>query len=297
MDYLIHILSTAGIFAILALSLDLLVGLGGMMSLATGVFFGIGAYSTALLVKAGWPMAAAMLAGMGLATLLSLVVALPAIRIRGVYLLIVTIAVQMVFTTVAQNWRSVTGGDAGVSNIPPLSIFGLKLRGVAFLGLVLASCAALWWLVRRIAHSPFGRVLRAIRDDETGATSLGKDANATKLAAFGLSACLAAYAGSLYAHYTSYIDPHSFNISLSILVLLMVMLGGAGTLLGPMVGALVLILLPEVLKFLPLPPGIAPALRQFSYGALLVAVVFLRPQGLLGARPRHRAVRTDAAHA
>ncbi|VTY37534.1 Branched-chain amino acid transport system / permease component [Xylophilus ampelinus] len=288
MDYLIHILSMAGIFAILALSLDLLVGLGGMMSLATGVFFGIGAYSTALLVKAGWPMAAAMLAGMGLATLLSLFVALPAIRIRGVYLLIVTIAVQMVFTTVAQNWRSVTGGDAGVSNIPPIAIFELKLRGVAFLALVLGSCAALWWLLRRIAGSPFGRVLRAIRDDEAGATSLGKHATATKLATFGLSACVAAYAGSLYAHYTSYIDPHSFNISLSILVLLMVMLGGAGTLLGPMLGALVLILLPEALKFLPLPHGIAPALRQFSYGALLVAVVFLRPQGLLGKAPPSR---------
>jgi len=288
MDYLIHILSTAGIYAILALSLDLLVGLGGMMSMATGVFFGIGAYSTALLVKAGWPVVGAMLAGMGVATVLSLFAALPAIRIRGVYLLIVTIAVQMIFTTVAQNWRSVTGGDAGVANIPAISIFDLKLRGVAFLGLVLISCAALWWFMRRLASSPFGRVLRAIRDDETGASSLGKHANAAKLGAFGLSACLAAYAGSLYAHYTSYIDPHSFNISLSILVLLMVMLGGAGTLLGPMVGALVLILLPEALKFLPLPPGIAPALRQLSYGALLVAVVFLRPQGLLGKAPPRR---------
>lgn len=289
MDYLIHILNTAGIFAILALSLDLLVGLGGMMSLATGVFFGVGAYSSALLVKAGWPVAAAMLAGMGTATVLSLFVALPAIRIRGVYLLIVTIAVQMVFTTVAQNWRAVTGGDAGVSNIPPIAFFDLKLRGVAFLVLVLVSCSALWWLLRRIANSPFGRVLQAIRDDESGATSLGKHANAAKLAAFGLSACVAAYAGSLYAHYNSYIDPHSFNISLSILVLLMVMLGGAGTLLGPMLGALVLILLPEALKFLPLPTGIAPALRQFSYGALLIAVVFLRPQGLLGkAAPARR---------
>lgn len=282
MDYIVHILCTAAIFALLALALDLLVGFGGMMSLASGVFFGIGAYSSALLIKVGWPAPAAMLLGMGLATVLSLVIALPAIRIRGVYLLIVTISVQMIFTTIVQNWRSVTGGDAGVSNIPALTLFDLKLRGLPFLVFGIVSCVMLWLLIRRVTDAPFGRVLRAIRDDEVGAASLGKHATATKLAAFGLSACIAAYAGSLYAHYTSYIDPHSFNISLSIMVLLMVMLGGAGTLIGPMVGAVVLTILPEALKFLPLPPGVAPALRQFSYGALLVAVVFLRPQGLFG---------------
>ncbi|TAM04489.1 MAG: branched-chain amino acid ABC transporter permease [Pusillimonas sp.] len=282
MDYVIHILSTAGMFAILALALDLVVGLGGMMSLASGVFFGIGAYSSALLVKAGWPVLGAMLVGMGTASILSLVIALPAIRLRGVYLLIITISMQVIFTTVVQNWRSVTGGDAGVSNIPAIAVMDWKLRGWPFLVLVIGSCAVLWLLMRKIADSPFGRVLRAIRDDEVGAASLGKDATAAKVAAFGLSACLAAYAGSLYAHYTSYIDPHTFNISLSIMVLLMVMLGGAGTLIGPMVGAVVLTILPEALKFLPLPPGVAPALRQFTYGALLVAVVFFRPQGLLG---------------
>ena len=288
MDYVIHILSTAAIFAMLAIALDLLVGFGGMMSLASGVFFGIGAYSSALLVKGGWPVLGAMAAGMLISTVLSLVVALPAIRVRGVYLLIVTISVQMIFTTVLQNWRSVTGGDAGISNIPPTTLGEWKLRGVSFLLVALASCGALWFLLRRIADAPFGRVLRAIRDDEVGAASLGKHASAVKLAAFGLSAAVAAYAGSLYAHCNSYIDPLSFNISLSIVVLLMVMLGGAGTLIGPMVGALVLTVLPEALKFLPLPPGVAPALRQFTYGALLVAVVFVRPQGLLGRAPARR---------
>lgn len=282
MDYLTHILSTAGIFAILALALDVLVGLGGMMSLASGVFFGIGAYASALLAKAGWHPLAAMLAGMGASAVVSLFIALPAVRVRGVYLLIVTIAVQAIFTTTLQNWRSVTGGDAGISGIPALSLFDLKFRGVPFLVLVLVCCAALWWLMRRVAASPFGRVLRAIRDDELGASSLGKHASAAKLTAFALSACISSFAGSLYAHYISYIDPNTFGIGLSIVVLLMVMLGGSGTLLGPMVGALVLTLLPEGLKFLPLPPGVAPALRQFTYGALLVAVVFVRPQGLLG---------------
>jgi branched-chain amino acid transport system permease protein len=282
MDYAIHILCIAAIFAMLALALDLLVGFGGMISLASGVFFGIGAYSSALLVKSGWPVIGAMAVGMAAATLVSLFIALPAIRIRGVYLLIVTISVQVIFTTILQNWRSVTGGDAGISNIAALSIADVRLRGAPFLVLVVASCAAWWYFLCRLTASPFGRVLRAIRDDEAGAASLGKHANAAKLAAFGLSACIAAYAGSLYAHYSSYIDPLTFNIGLSIVVLLMVMLGGAGTLTGPMVGAVVLTILPEALKFLPLPPGVAPALRQLTYGALLVAVVFVRPQGLLG---------------
>ena len=284
MDYAIHILNTAAVFVMLALALDLLVGLAGMMSLASGVFFGIGAYASALLVKAGWPAPGGMLVGMAVATVTSLFIALPAIRIRGVYLLIVTIAVQVIFTIVLQNWRSVTGGDAGVTNIPPFMILGVRSRGFAFLAFAAASCVFWWWLLRSLARAPFGRVLQAVRDDETGAVSLGKNAAAAKLAAFGLSAAIAAYAGSFYAHYAAYVDPGSFDISVSIVVLLMVMLGGAGTLTGPVIGALVLSVLPEALKFLPLPPGTAPALRQFAYGALLLAVVFVRPQGLLGRR-------------
>jgi branched-chain amino acid transport system permease protein len=288
MDYILHIITTAGIFAILALSLDLIVGVAGMMSLASAAFFGVGAYSTALLMQHGIAPIFCQLIGMGIAALLSLAIAVPAIRIRGIYLLIISIAVQVVFTVVLQNWTDFTGGDAGIAGIAPYSIFGYALRGWEFTLFVCVISALCLLLVARLVASPFGRVLQALRDDEIGASSLGKDVATAKLSAYALSSAIAAFAGSLYAHYTAYVDPLSFDIGVSIIALLMVMLGGAGTLVGPMLGAVVLTLLPEALKFLPLPPGSAAPARQFAYGALLVLVVFFRPQGLLGRKHASR---------
>jgi branched-chain amino acid transport system permease protein len=282
MEYLIHIVTTTAIFAILALSLDLLVGVAGMMSLSSAAFFGIGAYATALLMKHGISPVLCQLAGMSVAAVLSMAIAVPAIRVRGIYLLIISIAVQVVFTVVLQNWRSVTGGDAGVSNIGPYAVLGYAFRGWYFALLVCAAMAACYFLLARLAVSPFGRVLKALRDDEIGASAFGKDVAAAKLSAYALSSAMAAFAGSLYAHYSAYIDPLSFDVGVSVVTLLMVMLGGAGTLTGPLLGAIVLTLLPEALKFLPLPPGSAAPARQLVYGALLVLVVFFRPQGLLG---------------
>jgi len=284
MNYAIHILITVNIFVLLALALDLLVGYAGLMSLAHGAFFGIGAYSTALLTKAGWPALAAQSAGMLLAALLSGLIAIPSMRVRGIYLLIITIAVQIMFSVAAQNWIGLTGGDAGLANIPPYSIFGYALRGVYFL-VVCTACSVFWFLLcRRLTTSPFGRLLRALRDDEVGCAALGKNVVAAKMAVFAFSAALAAFSGSLFAHYTAYVDPRSFEIGVSILVLLMVMLGGAGTLTGPILGAIVLSVLPEAFKFLPLPPGAAAASRQLLFGLMLVLVVYFRPQGLIGRR-------------
>lgn len=282
MEYLFHIITTASIFAILALSLDLLVGVAGMMSLASAAFFGIGAYSTALLLNQGVAPIVCQLIGMGLAAMLSLAIAVPAIRIRGIYLLIISIAVQSVFTIVLQNWTDLTGGDAGISNISPYSLAGFELRGWVFTAFTVVVTAGIFLLLKKLVASPFGKVLQALRDDEIGATALGKNVAGAKLSAYALSSAIAAFAGSLYAHYSAYVDPLSFDIGVSIIILLMVMLGGAGTLLGPIVGAVVLTLLPEVLKFMPLPPGSAAPARQLFYGALLVLVVFYRPQGMLG---------------
>jgi branched-chain amino acid transport system permease protein len=289
-SYAIHLATTVNLFILLALSLDLLVGYAGLLSLAHAAFFGIGAYGSAILMKAGWPLLAAQAAGMAMAALLSAVIAVPSFRVRGIYLLIVTIAVQVLFTVVTQNWTSLTGGDAGIANIAPYSLFGYPLRGLAFLLFCTACTAAVFFLCRRLARSPFGRLLRALRDDEVGCAALGKNVAAAKISVFAFSGAIAAFAGSLYAHYVSYVDPRSFDIGVSILVLLMVMAGGAGTLIGPLLGAVLLTLLPEALKFLPLPPGAAAASRQLLYGLMLILVVYFRPQGLFGPaalRPAH----------
>jgi len=278
------------IFAIVALSLNVVTGAAGIVSLATGAFFGLGAYTTAILCKAGYPSLAAQLAGVTIAAVLSIVIALPALRVRGVFLLLVTIAVQIIFTVIAQSWISVTGGDAGISRIPPYAPFGVPLRGVAFLIVCIVEAAIVYEFCRQLMRSPFGAVLRGLRDDETGSAALGKNVGAAKITAFAVSGAGAAFAGSLYAHYTAFVDPFSFDLSVSILMFLIVILGGAGTANGPLVGVLVLTLLPEIFKFLPLPPGVAAAARQLLYGVLLVAVMYFRPQGILSTAPGARPI-------
>jgi branched-chain amino acid transport system permease protein len=286
MAYLTHLLIIFDVFVLLAVSLDLVVGFTGLMSLAHAVFYGIGGYATALAAARIGALPAA-LAGATVAAVVSAFITLPAIWVRGIYLLIITIAVQVVFTVMLLNWTDLTGGTAGIPRIPPLSLAGHAVRGAELLAVLTMLAAVCVLILARLVRSPFGRLLQAVRDDETGCLVLGKNVALAKISIFAFSSAIAALAGSAYAHYTSYVDPRSFDINVSMLILLMVMLGGAGTLFGPILGALVLTLLPEALKFLPLPPGAAAPMRQLAYGLMLVLVIFLRPQGLLGKRLGH----------
>jgi ABC-type branched-subunit amino acid transport system permease subunit len=281
-NYIVHLLTTLSIFGLLAISLDLLVGYAGLLALSHGAFFGIGAYATAILTKQGLaaPLAAAI--GMGLAACVSALVALPSWRVRGVYLLIVSMAVQIVFTVVAVNWTEVTNGSAGIPGIPAVSLFGEVLRGTPYMLFCAAVLALCVLFCSSLMRSPYGRVVQAMREDEMACEALGKNIAGIKISIFAVSGSLAALAGSLYAHYISYVDPKSFDIELSILILLMVMVGGAGTPFGPLLGALALTLLPEALKFIDLPPGVGAATRQAFYGVTLIVLMMFRPQGLLG---------------
>jgi branched-chain amino acid transport system permease protein len=271
----------------LAVSLDLLVGLAGLLSLSHAAFFGIGAYSTAIMTKGGFSPFTAILVAMLVAAITSSLIALPATRIRGIYLLIITIAVQIVFTVVLTNLSDFTGGPGGIANIPPLRFLTHDIRGGVFLGVVAFVSLVVILLAHRLARSAFGMLLQAIRDDEVGCLMLGKNVNLAKISVFAFSGSIAAIAGCLYAHYTSYVDPRGFDIFVSISVLVMVMLGGAGTIFGPVFGAFIVTLLPEVLRFIPSPPGTAGAARQLTYGLLLILIVFFRPQGLLGRQIRN----------
>jgi branched-chain amino acid transport system permease protein len=288
MSYAIHLLTMVTLFVMLALSLDLLVGFAGLLSLGHAALFGVGAYGSAILSKQGVPVVVAQVLAVGAAALLSAFIAVPAMRVKGIQLLIVTIAVQVLFTVTAQSWTGLTGGDAGIPNIPVYALFGVPLRGAGFLVFCIACSVVVWLLCRALVRSPFGRLLQALRDDEVGSMALGKNVAAAKILVFAVSGAMAAFAGTLYAHYVTYVDPRSFDIGVSILVLLMVMLGGAGTLTGPLCGAVLLALLPELLKFLPLPPGVAAAARQLLYGLLLILVVYFRPQGLFARAARRR---------
>ena len=284
MEYLLHILIMIGIYSIVAVSLNLLAGYAGLLSVSQAAFYGIGAYATALLsLKLGMPFWITIPAGIIIAGIIAFMIAWPALRTHDDYFVITTFAFQIIIFSILNNWVSFTGGPLGLPGIPQPVLFGFKIFShLAFLLFVgvfaVASYLVLSWLVQ----SPFGRILRAIREDEVFAMSLGKDVVKFKLTAFVISAAVASIGGSLYAYYISFIDPTSFTVMESIFILSIVIIGGAGNLKGSIAGAALLIALPEILRFIGMPGSIAANMRQILYGLLLVILMRFRPQGLLG---------------
>jgi len=286
MDYIFYILVLVNIYAILAVSLNLLVGLTGLISIAHAAFMAIGAYSTALLVtglKMNFFLTVAV--GMCVAAAVSALLALPSLRVKGDHYIIASFGFQVIIISILLNWPSLTRGPFGIMGIPRPSLFGFTFSSYQTLfllsGAFLAVCALVAW---RIAASPFGVVLRAIREDEVAAQALGKDVTRFKVLIFVLGCSLAAIAGSLYAGVASFIDPFSFDISESIFILAIVIIGGKGNVPGSILGAAVLIALPELLKFLAVPSGIADPLRRMLYGVLLILFMRFMPSGLLPER-------------
>lgn len=284
MDYLLHILVVIGIYSVLAVSLDLVAGRTGLLSLAHAAFYGIGAYTSALLaVHWGWPFLLTVPAAMGVAAGVSFMVSLSSLRLYGDYFVIATFGFQMILFSVFNNWMDLTRGPLGIPGIPQPVIFGWDVNSnFEFVVLTAAFATPAYLVIALITRSPSGRVLHAIREDEVFAKACGKDTLRFKVTAFAVSSALAAMAGALYAHYITYIDPTSFTVMESILILSMVIIGGAGSMWGPLVGAIVLVSLPEALRFVGLPTVAAANLRQIIYGLLLVIMMMTRPQGLVG---------------
>lgn len=284
MDYLLHILIFFCITLVLTTSLDLIVGETGLLSLAHAAFYGVGAYASALLaVRMGAPFLVCILVAMTGSALISFVVSLPSVRLRDDYFVITTFAFQMIFFSIFNNWVSFTAGPLGIPGIPPPRIAGWTIRSnIGFLVLGVALAALAYFTVDRLASSPFGRVLRGIREDEVFIESLGKNTLKYKVTVFAVSAALAASAGTLYAHYITYVDPTTFTVVESILVISMVIVGGAGSRWGALIGSAVLVTLPELLRFVGLPSSGAANLRQIIYGVLLVVMMMFRPRGLMG---------------
>lgn len=281
---MLHILILVAIYAVLSTSLDLLVGHTGLLSVTHAALFGIGAYTSALLaVVMGAPFVIGVLAGMTIAAFVSLIISLPSLRLHDDYFVIATFGFQMILFSVLNNWQNVTRGPLGITNIPRPSVLGMSVSSrFAFLVLALSFAAFAYVIVNLIASSPFGRVLRAIREDEVFVSAVGKQPLTFKVIAFAVSSALAASAGSFYAHYITYIDPTSFTVMESILVISMVIIGGSASLWGPLIGAFTLVSLPEILRFIGLPTATAANLRQIIYGTLLVVIMIFRPRGLVG---------------
>lgn len=284
MDYLWHILIMIFIYAILGLSFNLILGYTGLIAMCHAAFFAIGAYTSALLgIHFGTNFLIGILAGMIITGLVSLLVAIPAIRVRDEYLIVTTLALLMIVYTVLMNWIDLTRGAAGLTGIPRPSIFGYEISTprsfVPLLGGFAFLCFLICW---RIVHSPFGRVLRAIREDEIAAEALGKNVRAFKIWVFVAGGALAAIAGSLFAHYMTYISPANFTINDTILIFAIVIVGGVANAWGPVLGAVILVSVMEALRFLEISPIIVGFTRQIAYGLVLILFMCFRPHGFLG---------------
>jgi branched-chain amino acid transport system permease protein len=284
MEYLLHILVITGIYVILTLSLNLVLGYTGLASLGHAAFACVGAYASSLLaLKFGLSPWLGLLIGAGAAALIGLIIGFPSLRLKGDYLALATFGLGVIVYSVAKNWVSLTRGPMGLPGIPSFSIFGYEFSKVwHYLVIVLVFVVLTYFVIRRVVNSPFGRTLQAIREDEVAALAMGKNVNKYKLTVFVIGAFFAGIAGSLYAHYITFIDPSSFTVMESIMILLMVVFGGMGSLGGSFVGAAILVILPEMLRFLGMPISIAAPLRQMIYGLLLIILMLKRPQGILG---------------
>ncbi len=285
-EYWLSQLSFILIYGIVGLGLMLLAGFTGLFSLGHAAFLGVGAYTEAVLAAKGWPFPLSMVCAMALSAAVGVVVGLPALRVKGIYLGIATLAFGFIVEEVLARWEGVTGGNAG-----------LAVKGVSAFGWSLASAEAFYWLclalavlatlaVLNLLRSPTGRAFVAIRDSEISAQSMGIQLARYKSLSFAISAALAGLGGALYAHKISFLSPDQFNIVQSIDLLLLVVIGGLGSVHGAFLGAIFLIAMPQLISlgkdFLPAAIGQAAGLQAVVYGTVLIAFVLLEPMGLYG---------------
>jgi branched-chain amino acid transport system permease protein len=271
-----YVLSLWLVMSIAVMGLNLTLGYAGLKSLAQAAFMGIGAYATALLTKAGLNWYAAFAISGLLTFAVGLVLGFPALRVKAHYLAFVTLAFSTLIWLILRNEQWLTGGVFGLSNIPRPTLFGMKLDGaLAFhrftVAVTFLLAVALWWMIR----SPWGRAFTALRENPIRAASLGVDTRAYTLLAFAIGSAYAGFAGALYAPLVEFIDPSPFSLSQSFFLLLMVVAGGAGYLLGPFIGALLGVVLPEWLRF-------AGSLYLIIFAAIVMLLLIACPQGMSG---------------
>jgi branched-chain amino acid transport system permease protein len=291
-DYLVYLLAVAGVYALLGLSLNLLWGMSGMINMGVVGVFACGAYASALVtVKAGWPVVAGWIAGMVIAALTGFVLAGLTRKMRGDYLAIVTLGFAEVVRLIATNETWLTQGTDGISGIPaPLkSAIGPTAFNFFYAGLTWVIVAIVALLIVRIHGAPYGRALRAMRDDPIAAAVAGKAVPRLRVEVFCLSCAIGGLAGALYGHFTSFISPDLFVPLLTIYVFLTVAVGGTGRPVGPLLGAIVVMALLEGTRFLgALIPGLTAvqiaSLREFVIGAGIIVLLHCRPEGLLAER-------------
>jgi branched-chain amino acid transport system permease protein len=274
-EYYLSLLVFVGINGMITMGLSLLMGYAGQISLGHAAFFGLGAYSSGVLTTqySFHPLGAF---GMGilLSALVAFLVGKPTLRLKGHYMAVATLGFGEILFIVFNELSPFTGGPSGLSGIPPLTFGGIPIEGETYLYLVWGWVVLLLIFSLNVINSRVGRALRAVHGSELAASAMGVDASRYKLGVFVLSAVYASMAGSLYAHFITFISPSSFSLMFSILLLMMVVVGGTETIWGALLGAAVLTLMPEYLRGL-------EDFEVLAYGAILMAVLLFMPKGIL----------------
>jgi ABC-type branched-subunit amino acid transport system ATPase component/ABC-type branched-subunit amino acid transport system permease subunit len=275
-NYQIGVMMRCMILMIVAIGLNVLIGHAGLVSLGQAALYGLGAYVAAwLAVKQGVQFLTAMTAGIIVTALFGAILAYPTVRVRGVYLAVITIAFGLVFQNILVEWLSVTGGTQGLIGIPRGEVFGVSLTRPIYFWVVAGCLVAAFIIQYNIIHSRYGRDMRATAQSENAARALGINLAGTRTLAFVISAALAGLAGGLYTFLNLFVNYETFTFFHSISFLLMVILGGTGTLAGPIVGASILTYVAEILQDL-------KEWQIFAYGVLLAVLMFVMPRGIVG---------------
>jgi branched-chain amino acid transport system permease protein len=285
-DYLFHLIVIISLYVALTATLDLLIGHTGILSFAHAALYGVGAYATAILtVYANWHWLPALAAAFLIGTAVAALVGIPTLRLGGDYFILALFGFQLIVNTVILNWEDLTNGPFGIRGIPRPSFgTGPISSGWPIASFTLAAVAIIVFLVWRLVSAPLKFVLHAIRDDEIVAQALGIDVVRTRIVIFALAGGLAAVVGSLLAFYARFIDVSSFSIETTILLWAMVYVGGVRTITGAIVGPAILVLFPEIFRFIDSIGVDRSQLQEALYGLLMVLLMLYRPQGVMGGR-------------
>src|SRR5688572_4649628 len=275
--YYLYLAMSTAILVVIACGVNVLAGLSGQISLGHAGFYAIGAYAGALAaVRGGWSLWTALPLSVVVTAAVGAVLALAALRLSGPYLAMVTIAFGIIVEGALVEWVALTGGPGGIFNIPKPALFGVTLPLARYYWVVVLAAAVALWATRNLSASAWGRAFIAVKDSELAAESLGVSVYAVRTTAFTISAAFAGAGGCLFAFLNGYLSPDSFTLQTSILFLLVVLFGGLGALAGPVVGAVALVALPEILRDL-------LEYRLILYGSLLLLSVYFLPRGVVGA--------------
>jgi branched-chain amino acid transport system permease protein len=276
-QYYLHLIVVSMIWIVLTSGLNIIQGYAGYVSLCQVAFYGLGAYCSGLMtIKLGTPLALNMVGAVALGLVIGTIIGIPTLRTKGHYFSITTLAFTLLVYIVMKNWYEVTGGEHGFA-VPALkeSIFGLPLGsrdGYYYLALICAASSLIF--VYRLINSKTGRAIVSLRENENLAQAVGINTVMVKVLAFNTCAVMGCIAGVLYAHYMNYVNPSTFAAGIGMNAILAVMVGGSGTVIGPVIGSLVVVFLPEVLR-------VADIYRQLVFGVVMIAIVFVMPKGVV----------------